>query len=973
MLSGNNNSNDASSSLSGVSGTTYSPKSSIHVGTSSSSLGISSNNSSIKSIDNNSSNTNNENNMNMPNNAEKNNEASLQRANSNDEESIQSHSLPVYSKSSTSHDQSEEMLSTCSQDLFNSRNQSSDIELPIKYATSTPFIAARKKEQAHYSSLQLSGGSSVVDKSRNLSSVSDLGANHSKLSSPSEAVVVEKKLRFDSPSLYGIKKDGLHFSSIQLSGGSSVAEKFHDRSLPSDEYSSNFSKPSNDIVEKKLSFDSPSNDSKIKNDFHFSSMELSGESSISNKFDTPDASNLRKPELMGSPSDELNNESKNHQFFSPLTHGGGFIRSEKSSETLDIPQWCKGFVDPNSESNSIISEKFQRSATSEVTTESASEDIVHDQGNVTNELSLSLDVEKEIENKSLSTSSSVPDIFNPVLSQMTQDKSSTQVLTQLSYVPNSIDENLPHMNFELSQSQPDFQVERDAEGFTSLQQKVNITISNEENDKNKDAKKESNDDSQKPTCSKSMNINDNGNSSAISCTVDNKDLSTSLSDISKCDLSEENYVFRIGMPIFALWNKIYYPGVVVKLEDSTSLTVHFHDDQVVTMPRKNVFFHDLVSTHGHLCKVILVEEFYDDAIIMAAYTYDNEIYYTVLANGEHTVVDRNSICFTQIQRQKIFLKCVSNQIIITRKRRRTEPVLSSGSENYFIAKSPSKRIKLHLKLFEGITIYIIPDDTPILCSSIVTSSMEEDPQIEDFPFNVEELKKIIEENGGVCIPKLHGRDMKHANKLVCVARSYSASLPFIYSVVVGIPILHYDWIHRSIEAKRIKQYEKGEYLLPAGIDIFGDVVEQNIKIRAPYTPLNPLRFYVHVDGELKNQNRLVDMILYKSGCERLFSSMYVTAKTKKMPFNIHNIDFVLTMVSNVPKSLVNAAEKAGKNIVTSTWFVQCLINNQLLDTMDCSVFRYSEPVIIEGHDNEADNQLAVLGELSTRSQSPEFE
>ena len=99
---------------------------------------------------------------------------------------------------------------------------------------------------------------------------------------------------------------------------------------------------------------------------------------------------------------------------------------------------------------------------------------------------------------------------------------------------------------------------------------------------------------------------------------------------------------------------------------------------------------------------------------------------------------------------------------------------------------------------------------------------------------------------------------------------------------MGIPVLHFDWVYRSVEVKCLKAYEKGEYVLPAGIDTFGIKVEQDITTRELYTPLNLLRFYVQTDGEIKNQNRLLDMILFKCGSERLFGCMHVTKKTKKI-------------------------------------------------------------------------------------------
>ena len=68
--------------------------------------------------------------------------------------------------------------------------------------------------------------------------------------------------------------------------------------------------------------------------------------------------------------------------------------------------------------------------------------------------------------------------------------------------------------------------------------------------------------------------------------------------------------------------------------------------------------------------------------------------------------------------------------------------------------------------------------------------------------------------------------------------------------------------------------------------------------------------------------------------------MYVTHKSKKIQFDVRQVDFVLTLVDTVPGALVDAADVANKTIVTATWFVQCLINNQLFDVADSPAFTY---------------------------------
>ena len=59
-----------------------------------------------------------------------------------------------------------------------------------------------------------------------------------------------------------------------------------------------------------------------------------------------------------------------------------------------------------------------------------------------------------------------------------------------------------------------------------------------------------------------------------------------------------------------------------------------------------------------------------------------------------------------------------------------------------------------------------------------------------------------------------------------------------------------------------------------------------------------------------------------------------------MPLQLHGVDFILTMCERVPNILLEAARKLNIEIVTTEWLIQCLINNNLLDTADSTLFTY---------------------------------
>ena len=81
--------------------------------------------------------------------------------------------------------------------------------------------------------------------------------------------------------------------------------------------------------------------------------------------------------------------------------------------------------------------------------------------------------------------------------------------------------------------------------------------------------------------------------------------------------------------------------------------------------------------------------------------------------------------------------------------------------------------------------------------------------------------------------------------------------------------------------------------------------------------------------------------------------MYVTNKTKTIQFDIRQVDFIVTLVDNVPKALTQEAILNNKPIVTATWFTQCLINNQLFDVDDSTDFFYR----VDHDDGGDDGQL----------------
>ena len=61
---------------------------------------------------------------------------------------------------------------------------------------------------------------------------------------------------------------------------------------------------------------------------------------------------------------------------------------------------------------------------------------------------------------------------------------------------------------------------------------------------------------------------------------------------------------------------------------------------------------------------------------------------------------------------------------------------------------------------------------------------------------------------------------------------------FLYCIASGIPIVHHDWLDMSVKMKRIEDYSA--YIVPAGRDITGDIIEQRLDL-IKSTPLTGVR------------------------------------------------------------------------------------------------------------------------------------
>lgn len=64
----------------------------------------------------------------------------------------------------------------------------------------------------------------------------------------------------------------------------------------------------------------------------------------------------------------------------------------------------------------------------------------------------------------------------------------------------------------------------------------------------------------------------------------------------------------------------------------------------------------------------------------------------------------------------------------------------------------------------------------------------------------------------------------------------------------------------------------------------------------------------------------------------------VTNRSKKIPFDLRNVDYVLALPGCVPEQLASACKEANVVLVTFEWLRQCIINNRLLDVVDSPLF-----------------------------------
>lgn len=388
-----------------------------------------------------------------------------------------------------------------------------------------------------------------------------------------------------------------------------------------------------------------------------------------------------------------------------------------------------------------------------------------------------------------------------------------------------------------------------------------------------------------------------------------------------------------AVKVFALWEGCYYSGTLKKISSNSSVTVLFDDGKSATMPQKEIFANEIFP-HGQAVRVKSDDSFYDEATVVCSSRRTEHIYYTVqLDNGEYRLVDRSYLCFTAQQRKVLHgAPATSFKAMCPKsRRRRTEPALQLSSQ------SESSE-----QLFHGIT-FLITSESKTIVEHNSPGLYDSEDEADTAYLDVDGLRRTLTEHGGVCMDKIHVRDINKCKKFICITNRVCRTYKFLYCVVVGIPILDVAWVKDSIAAKYLKPYSR--YDVPAGRNLDTNIINQNYNApgeprRQPYTPLILLRVFVHQLHKQRAYSRDLDLILDRLGCERVASPHCITKSTKSLPFQMNSVDCILTLTDKVPDIILNEAQAANKPVVTVEWLFQCIINNALMVVSESPVFLY---------------------------------
>ncbi|XP_065659201.1 uncharacterized protein LOC101236862 isoform X3 [Hydra vulgaris] len=389
-----------------------------------------------------------------------------------------------------------------------------------------------------------------------------------------------------------------------------------------------------------------------------------------------------------------------------------------------------------------------------------------------------------------------------------------------------------------------------------------------------------------------------------------------------------------GMKVFALYtDNCFYPGVIMVVKRQFSLVTVKFDDGTGEL---NIPIDDIITTlhfqKGQKVSVKAQDGYYYDGEIYASDIINDQHFYCVNVNGTTRIVPRSSICLKKSNLDQLQLVDVKDQDIkkvlkkgFKRKRHTEVPISSSSS---YEDAEPKKRNRVSdIKL---------SDKARLLFKDLLFLIIDTKQQSGENGLDKDLISKLITSNNGEIISTIHSREFHKAKNVLCISDGPSSSHIFLYCVVVGIPILHHDWLINSIKLNTCQSYH--EYLVPAGLNIHGDIVSQIHGKREPYNCLNPLRIYVHQDT--KTNSKDFNLVLSKAGCERVAPGIFVTEQTRVLNFSLLNVDYILTLNEKVPSVIWDASVVYEIPVVTFAWLVECLITNQLVDANVSPLFLY---------------------------------
>eukprot|EP00698_Gefionella_okellyi_P006538 TRINITY_DN1586_c0_g1_i2.p1 TRINITY_DN1586_c0_g1~~TRINITY_DN1586_c0_g1_i2.p1 ORF type:complete len:1538 (-),score=401.27 TRINITY_DN1586_c0_g1_i2:189-4448(-) len=255
--------------------------------------------------------------------------------------------------------------------------------------------------------------------------------------------------------------------------------------------------------------------------------------------------------------------------------------------------------------------------------------------------------------------------------------------------------------------------------------------------------------------------------------------------------------------------------------------------------------------------------------------------------------------------------------------------------------SPRRRAASVAKIFNGYSFVLtqLPEGSPVHSAEHLLRATHKIDQ--DVPVTRQEIVALVQARGGQIVqqyplvPASPSKRSPGGQKTIVIADVPRRTLKYLFSLALGTPALHPQWIVACCRNNSIVPMT--EHLLPAGLSLKADGADvprsvprekvSDVPLPMHERVLHEVSVYLAGDGERKGAEMREDW-------ESLVKSSGATIAK-----DLKTAD-VLLSVGVLPKTVISKAKELNVPLLSTEWLVQCLIHQRRLRTTQHWQFSY---------------------------------